>query len=92
MVRVLELSERLMPIGMCLTRALTAYVLLRLLGQPCRICIGVGRKAQGQLHSHAWLECRGRVLIGGSIDGLTALPLRTAVGALGRDRNANEHN
>ena len=55
--------------------ALTAYVLLRCLGQPCQVRIGVGWNEKRQMYSHAWLESWGRILVGGSADGLAVLPL-----------------
>lgn len=67
-------SEVALPVGTCLVRALTGYVLLRWRRCPGRVCIGVGWDEGRQLRSHAWLESEGRVLIGGSVDGLRALP------------------
>jgi hypothetical protein len=65
----------------CLEEALVLAWLLRFAGVPATIRIGVARRA-GALHAHAWLEHRGRILLG-SGDGLTYEPLHTAGGAAG---------
>lgn len=62
----------------CLEEALVLAWLLRFAGVSATIRIGVARRA-GALHAHAWLEHRGRILLG-SGDGLTYQPLHTAGG------------
>jgi len=52
------------PATTCLVRALVAQVLLGRRGYPARLCIGVAKGDGGQLEAHAWVECRGRVVIG----------------------------
>lgn len=49
----------------CLTRALAAQMMLARLGEETRIQIGVAKDEQGSLKAHAWLESRGRIVIGG---------------------------
>ncbi len=49
----------------CLTRALAAQMMLAKLGEQTRIQIGVAKDEQGGLKAHAWLENRGRIVIGG---------------------------
>ena len=50
----------------CLSRALTVQGLLARLGYPSRLHVGVLRGQQGQVEGHAWVECEGRLLIGGT--------------------------
>jgi Transglutaminase-like superfamily len=59
-------SDRLFPAsGGCLTRAMTAKLLLALEGHPCQLQIGVARDGKGRLEGHAWLECDGNILFAG---------------------------
>ena len=60
----------------CLEEALVLAWLLRRAGVPATMRIGVARRA-GALHAHAWVEHRGRIVLG-SADGLTYEPLHTA--------------
>jgi len=74
----------------CLSRALTVQALLAGGGCPSRLHVGVIRGKQGEVEGHAWVECDGRILIGGSaseigqftplaaFDVETALRLQTA--------------
>lgn len=50
----------------CLPQALAAQVLLGRRNHPAEVKIGV-TKAEGQvtLEAHAWLECEGRIVLGG---------------------------
>ena len=50
----------------CLSLALTVQGVLARRGHPSRLHIGVVRGAEGQVDAHAWVECGGRVLIGGT--------------------------
>jgi hypothetical protein len=50
----------------CLSRALAVQVLLARGGYPSRLHVGVVRGKQGEVDGHAWVECEGRILIGGS--------------------------
>jgi hypothetical protein len=50
----------------CLSRALTVQGMLARLGYPSRLHVGVLRGKQGQVEGHAWVECEGRILIGGT--------------------------
>jgi len=54
-----------MPRATCLTQALAAHVLLRWYRYPSSVHIGVTRGQPGQLRGHAWLESRGRIILGG---------------------------
>ncbi|HEX6292767.1 MAG TPA: lasso peptide biosynthesis B2 protein [Herpetosiphonaceae bacterium] len=64
------------PRASCLPQALTAQALLRRQGYPAQVRIGVAR-ADGRLEAHAWAECAGEIVIGGSAETLaryTPLP------------------
>ena len=50
----------------CLSRALTVQGMLARLGYPSRLHVGVLRGKQGEVEGHAWVECEGRILIGGT--------------------------
>jgi hypothetical protein len=50
----------------CLTRALTAQAMLARRGCPSRLQVGVTRGKHGEVEGHAWVECEGRILIGGT--------------------------
>jgi hypothetical protein len=56
-------SRRLLGTKPCLVQALVAHRLLRQAGQPTVLRIGVTPE-RGALLAHAWLEDRGRVVIG----------------------------
>jgi len=49
----------------CLPQALTGQVLLRREGYPAHLTLGVARIEEGRLEAHAWVESRGKVVIGG---------------------------
>jgi hypothetical protein len=50
----------------CLSRALTVQGMLARLGYPSRLHVGVIRGKQGDVEGHAWVECEGRILVGGT--------------------------
>jgi hypothetical protein len=54
------------PRATCLTQALATQVLLGWQGYATRLCIGVARSDVGQFQAHAWVECQGKVVIGGA--------------------------
>jgi len=58
-------GRRLPTVSTCLVRALAAELLLDGRCGPRRLCIGVRRSRPGILESHAWLECDGRIVVGG---------------------------
>ena len=73
-----ELASRLDPFdATCLKKALVLYALLKRKGVDVRLVIGA-TKAGRKLDAHAWLEHRGRVIIGESGDPYA--PLCTLVG------------
>jgi hypothetical protein len=51
----------------CLSRALTVQALLARSGHPSRLHVGVIRGKQGEVEGHAWVECDGRILVGGTV-------------------------
>jgi hypothetical protein len=59
-------ASRYVPAATCLTQALAAQGLLAGRGHSARLCIGVARSAAGRFQAHAWVECAGRVVIGGA--------------------------
>jgi hypothetical protein len=60
--------SRYVPMATCLTQALATQVLLGRLGHTTSLRIGVARNAAGQFEAHAWVECEGRIVIGGLED------------------------
>ena len=69
-------SRYLPAITSCLPRALAAQVLLGRNGYHARLRIGVAKGEDGQLKAHAWVESKGRVVIGGLNDLSRYIPLR----------------
>ena len=63
-----RLASRAVPDSTCLVRALAARVLLGRRGVRSEIRYGVGRGPDGRFRAHAWLECGGRVIVGGDED------------------------
>lgn len=60
----------------CLTQALAAQILLARAGQASDLRIGVARNEGRQVRAHAWLESRGRIVIGAPLaSDLIPLPL-----------------
>jgi len=59
-------SRRLPGGSTCLSRALSVQALLARAGYPSRLHFGVVRGDHDQLEGHAWVECDGRIVIGGS--------------------------
>ena len=59
-------AGRVVPEATCLVRAMAAQILLARHGVESSIRLGVKRAEAGELKAHAWLECRGRVVVGGA--------------------------
>jgi len=79
-------AARLVPRASCLTQALALQRLLARRGLESSLFLGVDRagKPSGAaralskgFEAHAWVEWRGRILIGGDISRWTPLPLST---------------
>jgi Transglutaminase-like superfamily len=54
------------PAATCLTQALAGQILLAQHGEPALLQIGVAKNEAGALQAHAWVESRGRIVIGAS--------------------------
>lgn len=63
------------PQATCLTQALATKVLLGRRGYPTVVHIGVARSETGQFQAHAWVESKGRVVIGGLVTQYTRFPI-----------------
>jgi hypothetical protein len=60
-------ASRYVPRATCLVQALAGRLLLERQGHPASLRIGVARDDErGRFEAHAWLECRGRVVLGGA--------------------------
>ncbi len=59
-------GSRYVPAATCLTQALAGQVLLNRHDAPALLRIGVAKDEQGVFQAHAWVESRGRILIGNS--------------------------
>lgn len=67
------------PCATCLPQALAAQTLLRRHGYQAQVRIGVAHTETRRLAAHAWVECAGRIVIGGSAEAVaryTPLPSR----------------
>ena len=75
-VWAVTVASQYVPAATCLTQALAAQVLLSRLGHPASLRIGVSRDEAGEFQAHAWVECQGRVVIGGvqALSRFTPLP------------------
>jgi len=79
-------AARLVPRASCLTQALALQRLLARRGLESSLFLGVDRAGKPsrtarpralRFEAHAWVEWRGRILIGGDISRWTPLPLST---------------
>jgi hypothetical protein len=57
--------SRYVPSGHCLPQAIAARILLRDMGYRSTVRIGVRKPSESEFQAHAWLECDGRVWVGG---------------------------
>jgi hypothetical protein len=80
-VWAVTVASRYVPAATCLTQALATQILLSRRGHPTSLRIGVGRSEAGEFQAHAWVECQGRVVIGG----IKALSRYTPLLSLGRE-------
>jgi hypothetical protein len=65
-VWAVTVASRCVPKATCLARALAAQVLLARRGHLVHLRIGVARSETCEFEAHAWVECQGRVVIGGT--------------------------
>jgi hypothetical protein len=64
--RVVQTVSRHMPgEKTCLVQALATQVLLVRRGHPAILHIGVLKTDEGTFQAHAWVECEGKVVVGG---------------------------
>jgi hypothetical protein len=64
--RAVTVASRYVPAASCLTQALATQVLLSHRGHQASLRIGVARGDVGEFQAHAWVECQGKVVIGGA--------------------------
>lgn len=67
-VWAVTVASRYVPAATCLTQALATQVLLSRRGHPVSLRIGVGRSEAGEFQAHAWVECQGKIVMGGLTD------------------------
>lgn len=51
----------------CLVQALAAQSMLRRRHVPSTIAVGTAKHPDGRFEAHAWLSCRGEIVLGGDI-------------------------
>lgn len=73
LLRAIQTTDRVVPGGRCLDRALTAWLLVRHRGGS-RVRLGVAWKTPGELFAHACLEVDGRIVVGQPTCELALLP------------------
>lgn len=60
----IEMASRFVPKATCLTQAMAAKILFGIYGCDSLLKIGVARGEDGRMLAHAWLESRGRAVVG----------------------------
>jgi hypothetical protein len=60
-------SKRTIGPTTCLVEALATQVMLATQDHPAQLHFGVKRDESGGVLAHAWVECGGRVVIGGAV-------------------------
>lgn len=65
-VWAVTVASHYVPAATCLTQALAGQILLAQHGEPALLQIGVAKNEAGNLVAHAWVESRGRIVIGDS--------------------------
>ncbi len=73
--RAVTRSARYVPGATCLVQAITLCRLLQQEGHDSVLQVGVKPPSAGRLQAHAWVECEGKIVLGGSnsADSYTAL-------------------
>lgn len=59
-------ASRLVPQATCLPQALAALAMLKRLGLPAELHIGVAKDEAGRFQAHAWVGSAGSSVVGGS--------------------------
>ena len=74
--RAVTVASRYIPAATCLTQALATQVLLSHRGHSASLRIGVAHSDVGKFQAHAWVECQGKIVIGGAraLSRFTPLP------------------
>lgn len=65
LVWAVMVASRYVPLATCLTQALALQWLLRRSGHASRVYLGARKNPTRKLEAHAWVECEGRVVMGG---------------------------
>ena len=63
-VRSVDFFSRFHPFASCLTRSLSALLLIKFNGEHAILKIGVAKDEDKSFKAHAWLESNGRIIIG----------------------------
>ena len=63
-VRSVDFFSRFHPFASCLTRSLSALLLIKFNGEHAILKIGVAKDEQETFKAHAWLESNGRIVMG----------------------------
>ena len=63
--RAIARTSRFVPRASCLVQAVAAESMLKVMGCPVTLRIGVAKPDNGSLEAHAWIESRGSVVVGG---------------------------
>jgi hypothetical protein len=66
LVRIVGIASRYVPKSTCFAQALTIQLVLKQSGRQAYLYLGVIGGENDTLKAHAWVESRGKVLIGGS--------------------------
>jgi hypothetical protein len=78
-VWAVTVASRYVPSATCLTQALVTKLMLGRFGCHVSVRIGVARSEAGEFEAHAWVESKGRVILGGSESSLKRFrPLATS--------------
>jgi hypothetical protein len=71
-IRAIEATDHWMPVGRCVERSLTAWLLVRQLA-AARVRVGVERDAARGVAAHAYLEVNGEVVLSAPVDRFSPL-------------------
>lgn len=64
--RMVRISSNFVPYASCLTQALSAFWLMKRLGQCAELKFGVSKERDSRIIAHAWLEIEGKIVLGKS--------------------------
>jgi len=82
-ISIIERTDRLAPLGRCLERSLTAWLLLRR-HAPCRLRLAVAWKSRSDPFAHACLEVDGRIVLGQPMERMAFLDAQPVKGGAAR--------